>query len=545
MRDKALILLSLSDFSMISPADKSEQKSASSKFLLFRLIMFQSILMSLCLFIEDKLKRKPQEKSGEISQSEKQPKESSKPKTSSQPSAVPALATTLSPSTTGKKTQNQGGNQREPKDPKESKENKDSKEYQKQQHKPQDKLHQQQSQNLKPQAQSCDTKATNLFTSPHHLKLFDHLPRRSQHTSVSLIEGAESIHPATTKLGYLFRSGLIRNDDDRVVALISTFSRVIQDYSTPTGKSLNWDLDKVVKIQVQYLVDNRQHSIGMGNLIKHLRSAISCLSPQLTEAAAKEAVIEVLKQYLEEKIIYARESIIKHCESIIKHGDVILTYGSSPLLRQVLLGVSKTRTFRLIIVDSRPLNDGLETLKCLSPVVKCVYTSLSSAAGVMKEVTHVLLGASSLLCIGSMLAPAGTAMVASLARWYRIPVIAVAETYKFSEKVYLDAIVHNELGSPAEIACMGWIPTTEPMMQTDGLYRGTAEDTTTSSNSISTQTEILPFQVLNLRYDLVPVKNISAVLTETGLIPPTSIPVLTREFQQVDVSSRVVETSFR
>ena len=39
----------------------------------------------------------------------------------------------------------------------------------------------------------------------------------------------------------------------------------------------------------------------------------------------------------------------------------------------------------------------------------------------------------------------------------------------------------------------------------------------------------LPFDVINLRYDLTPIGNISVVATEAGLIPPTSIPVLIRE----------------
>lgn len=40
-----------------------------------------------------------------------------------------------------------------------------------------------------------------------------------------------------------------------------------------------------------------------------------------------------------------------------------------------------------------------------------------------------------------------------------------------------------------------------------------------------------PYQVLNLRYDLTSIRNVSAVITEVGLIPPTSIPVLIRELR--------------
>jgi translation initiation factor 2B subunit (eIF-2B alpha/beta/delta family) len=37
--------------------------------------------------------------------------------------------------------------------------------------------------------------------------------------------------------------------------------------------------------------------------------------------------------------------------------------------------------------------------------------------------------------------------------------------------------------------------------------------------------------IISLRYDLTPISNISVVATETGLIPPTSRPVLIRELK--------------
>jgi translation initiation factor eIF-2B subunit delta len=36
-------------------------------------------------------------------------------------------------------------------------------------------------------------------------------------------------------------------------------------------------------------------------------------------------------------------------------------------------------------------------------------------------------------------------------------------------------------------------------------------------------------RVLNLSYDLTPMEYVSAVVTEVGLVPPTSIPAILRE----------------
>ena len=90
--------------------------------------------------------------------------------------------------------------------------------------------------------------------------------------------------------------------------------------------------------------------------------------------------------------------------------------------------MATVRKVRLIVVDARPLHDGLLTLRALSPRIACVYTPLSGLTTVMKEVrahflnirvfatlitfitfqaTRVILAATALLTNGSMLGPAG------------------------------------------------------------------------------------------------------------------------------------------
>jgi translation initiation factor eIF-2B subunit delta len=155
-------------------------------------------------------------------------------------------------------------------------------------------------------------------------------------------------------------------------------------------------------------------------------------------------------------------------------------------------------------------------------------------------------------------------MVAALAKAQQIPVIVAAESYKFSEKVQLDSIVYNELGQTTEIAVMA--PDSEgtgalvPVAQKQTGYRGSASPLTSSGAADGAQASAaaecdpvvlpaawrtssagdasaaqLPFHVVNLRYDLTPIGNISVVATETGLTPPTSVPVLMREMVQSDM----------
>lgn len=47
-----------------------------------------------------------------------------------------------------------------------------------------------------------------------------------------------------------------------------------------------------------------------------------------------------------------------------------------------------------------------------------------------------------------------------------------------------------------------------------------------------TQWRVLAAALLNLAYDAMPAEYVSLIVTELGAIPPTSVPVILREYQQ-------------
>lgn len=83
-----------------------------------------------------------------------------------------------------------------------------------------------------------------------------------------------------------------------------------------------------------------------------------------------------------------------------------------------------------------------------------------------------------------------------LAKEYRVPVVACLETFKLSERVALDDLAYNELGNVEDILSVpgGTLP-----------------------NNL---------EALALLYDLTPPSHITAVCTEVGFIPPSSVPTL-------------------
>jgi translation initiation factor eIF-2B subunit delta len=123
-----------------------------------------------------------------------------------------------------------------------------------------------------------------------------------------------------------------------------------------------------------------------------------------------------------------------------------------------------------------------------------------------ENVSKVLLGASALMSDGSVLGRVGTACVALAAHKHNIPVLVCCETYKISNRVQLESITHNELGNP------------EALLNEDDVLQNWKE--------------IDGLKLLNVLYDLTPAAFVSGIVTELGIVPPTSVAVLLREMDQ-------------
>lgn len=104
-------------------------------------------------------------------------------------------------------------------------------------------------------------------------------------------------------------------------------------------------------------------------------------------------------------------------------------------------------------------------------------------------------------------------MVALLAKESRIPVVACCETYKFGEKVVLDAVTGNELGETKD----WWTPSSS--IGADGAGAENAA-------GIKKKTKAVEVTPIHLLYDLTPASLITAVCTEVGFIPPSSVPTV-------------------
>eukprot|EP01112_Ceratiomyxa_fruticulosa_P006248 TRINITY_DN1703_c0_g1_i1.p1 TRINITY_DN1703_c0_g1~~TRINITY_DN1703_c0_g1_i1.p1 ORF type:complete len:683 (-),score=159.69 TRINITY_DN1703_c0_g1_i1:30-2078(-) len=338
--------------------------------------------------------------------------------------------------------------------------------------------------------------------STHQVPMFAHLPQYERGSSLSL--GASfSIHPAILELGLKYADFTIMGSNARAVAMMTAFKQVINDFNTPPTKTFPRELDSILKPLIQFLIDCRPMSISMGNAINYLKLEMGKTSG-MTDPEAKEFMYEKIDGFVQERVVLADTQIAAFGSGRIIDGDVVLTYARSHVVELILLKAHQEgKNFRVIVVDSCPKREGRQLLCSLASAgLKCTYTLLSGISYIMKEVNKVIVGAYSLLSNGALVSRVGTAVVASVAHAFNVPLIVSCETYKFTERVQLDAICFNQLGDPDEL-------------QGDGVLK----DWRNNQN----------LKLLNLMYDLTPMEYISMVITEVGMIPPTSVPVILRE----------------
>jgi len=373
--------------------------------------------------------------------------------------------------------------------------------------------------------------------------LFSHLPQYERETSLSLklkvgFSGDE-IHPAILRLGLQYASGSISGSNARCVAMLTALQQFIIDYRTPPHKLMRDDLLSKLKPLVRFLIDARPQSLSMGNAIRYVKMRISKLPVQLSEARAKDALRSDIDVFIQERIEFADEVIAAHGASKISDGDVVLTYATSHVVEMLLQRAhAEGKRFRVIVVDSRPKLEGKELLRrLLASGLRCTYILINALSYVMRDVSKVFLGAASLLSNGATIARVGTAVVAMTAKEHNVPVLVCCETYKFHERVQLDSIGFNELGDPDELCSTA--NQDGPRGNLAGAGSGAPPPVSAAaaggvaaavSESLSDWRDMPNLKLLNLVFDLTPVEFVTLIISEVGLVPPTSIPVILREY---------------
>ncbi|KAL5183635.1 Translation initiation factor eIF-2B subunit delta [Glycine soja] len=357
--------------------------------------------------------------------------------------------------------------------------------------------------------------AVNPTESRNKVELFQHLPQYEYGTQLPNLESKffqiGSVHPAVFEVGLRYSAGDISGGNARCIAMLRAFQDAIRDYCTPHEKVLVRDLASKISSYASFFTECRPLSMSMGNAIRFVKSRIVNLTLNHSEFEAKTTLCSDIDRFINEKIILADKVIVRHAFTKVKDGDVLLTYGLSCVVEMILLyAYEQGKKFRVVVVDSRPRLEGQALLRRLvAKGLSCTYTHINAVSYIMHEVTRVLLGASAVLSNGTVYSRVGTSCVAMVAHAFHVPVLICCEAYKFHERVQLDSICSNELGDPDAIARV------PGRMDVSYLSNWASEDN---------------LRLLNLMYDATPSDYVSVIVTDYGMLPPTSVPVIVREY---------------
>ncbi|BFZ11099.1 hypothetical protein BsWGS_14138 [Bradybaena similaris] len=315
-------------------------------------------------------------------------------------------------------------------------------------------------------------------------------------------------------LGFQYFHHNIVGANARCMALLATLKEVITKYRTPDEKELSRDLEKnFLNPCITYINYCRPISTSMGNAIKHLKHHISKIPRDMDDETAITKLRAEIDNFIQENIIKAAEAVAFYANAKIDNGDVILIYAASSLIGQVLKTAYKKegKRFRVIVVEGRPRSEGKSMLRYLVRCgIPCSYIYIGSASHVMNEATKVFLGAAAMFAIGDMYSRSGNSMIAALAKANNVPVLVCCETYKFTDKVQLLTADSNLHTRGKDLVSIG------------------------HKTPILTNWEDIGLGLLNLMYDVTGSEYITAVVTEFGMLPCTSVPVVLR--RQEDLS---------
>lgn len=344
--------------------------------------------------------------------------------------------------------------------------------------------------------------------------LFGHLESAG---NVSTSTAKQEVHPSILYLAMQFSSFHVCGSAERCRAMLKAFQDVIQDYNTPEGTTLSRNLTGHLSHQIDHLNTGRPHSISMGNAIRWLKQEISNLGIDMSDAEAKEYLQEQIDSYIRVRLDYADRVIVENAVKNINDGDTVLTYASSQVVLSTLIAAHEQgKKFKVIVVDSRPLFEGKSVAKALSQAgIPTTYSLLNGLSYLLRDVKTVFVGAHAMLSNGMLYSRVGTALVAALAYNRNIPVVVLCESIKFSDRVLLDSVTFNELGS------------------SDALINvsSSTESIPTPSPTLKNWKEMPQVNVMQVLYDVTPPDFIKKVITEVGSLPPSSVPVVLREYK--------------
>ena len=208
---------------------------------------------------------------------------------------------------------------------------------------------------------------------------------------------------------------------------------------------------------------------GEGNFILNeevqaKNAALDVSSRQDVLQELRQLIVDRITEFIQGRIILPMEHIQKNASRRIfanlQKDDFIIIYKSDSLILNSLikhLDNPVNKKVRIWVVDDLSDPEGCFSYRRLKEIenedetltMKIYYSPISSINHIFKKccVKNVLIGCEGILQNGSVLAHAGTAIIATMAKMHNVPVVVFCESYKFHEDIQTDSVKKNAIVS--------------------------------------------------------------------------------------------------
>ncbi|ODM98675.1 Translation initiation factor eIF-2B subunit beta [Orchesella cincta] len=148
------------------------------------------------------------------------------------------------------------------------------------------------------------------------------------------------------------------------------------------------------------------------------------------------------------------ESIAEDAEKHINANEVIMTIGRSRTVEAFLKRAAKVNKLEVIIVKCGPFYQGKDLAKILSKSkIKTTVVNDTAAFSLMSRVDKIVIGTHTVLANGGLKAIAGCHQILLTSKYFNVPVLVLAASYKLSPEYPFSAEmkITNRFVSPEEL----------------------------------------------------------------------------------------------
>jgi len=227
----------------------------------------------------------------------------------------------------------------------------------------------------------------------------------------------------------------------------------------------------------------------------------------LNKEKSVNEISHIISAVADRIISYSFDSVKKVGDigaAYIKGNDTILMHSYSSTLMEVFIRAAKQgKKFEVICTESRPLRESRNAVNILQELgIETKFISDASVYEFLHLADYILMGADSLSSDGSVANKMGTAQIAKLASFCKIPVFIASELYKLDLRTQFGYAVELERRSKWELVSKDDFKKMEKL------------------------------EVINQFFDLTPANDIRAIITEFGFLHPSQLSIYWNELER-------------